>query len=324
MFLALWALGFLTVVAYMLAAAVRQRLLFVQRLNERASARLIAEAGARQAIFQFLRNSPKDYSALKDKWSNEPSLFKDITLGEGKFTVWSEYFSLGGARKRLFGLVDEERKVNLNTASMVILERLFQAVLGCDDLKARELAASVVDWRDKDSQLSYPLSAEDSYYSFLKAPYRAKNSDFEVLEELLLVKGFDGVTFNKIRDYVTIYSNGKININTAPWPVLVAAGLSPDLATKLIQFRQGEDGEEATSDDRVITSLDALTNGLAAYFDLSNSEKQQLGLACAEIFTTNSDYFSIHSSASFRSRDDLAGVDCVVNRQGKVLSWREF
>ena len=51
-----------------------------------------------------------------------------------------------------------------------------------------ELAASIVDWRDGDSEVS-PGGAESEYYLLLSDPYYCKNGPFETIEEFLLIKG---------------------------------------------------------------------------------------------------------------------------------------
>jgi type II secretory pathway component PulK len=51
-----------------------------------------------------------------------------------------------------------------------------------------ELAASIIDWRDEDSEIT-PGGAEDEYYLLLPQPYNCKNSPLETVEEILLIKG---------------------------------------------------------------------------------------------------------------------------------------
>ncbi|MDB5299208.1 MAG: comEA protein, partial [Phycisphaerales bacterium] len=53
---------------------------------------------------------------------------------------------------------------------------------------SQEVADGIVDWRDSDSTLT-GQGAESDYYQALARPYTAKNSPFESIEELYLVKG---------------------------------------------------------------------------------------------------------------------------------------
>jgi type II secretory pathway component PulK len=81
-----------------------------------------------------------------------------------------------------FGLRDEASRINLNTASTDMLLKLPRST--------SELAASIVDWRDRDDDVTTG-GAESGYYLLLADPYYCKNGPFETVEELLLVKGAD-------------------------------------------------------------------------------------------------------------------------------------
>ena len=51
-----------------------------------------------------------------------------------------------------------------------------------------QIAYSIIDWIDSDSNTS-PDGAEDDYYMSLPNPYHCKNSYLDSIEELLLVQG---------------------------------------------------------------------------------------------------------------------------------------
>ena len=55
----------------------------------------------------------------------------------------------------------------------------------------------------------------------------------EVLDELLLVKGVTRDIFDKVKDRVTVYGTGQVNINTAGMRVLQSLGMSEELAEKI-------------------------------------------------------------------------------------------
>jgi type II secretory pathway component PulK len=78
-----------------------------------------------------------------------------------------------------FGITDEASKVNLNTASLDMLSRL--------PGMTTELAASIVDWRDTDSDVTSG-GAESEYYLMLADPYECKNGPLETVEELFLIR----------------------------------------------------------------------------------------------------------------------------------------
>lgn len=89
-----------------------------------------------------------------------------------------------------YGVTDEAAKVNLNIASRSQLLALFDSIRH-DNVTSEELADALIDWRDKDDEIS-PRGAESSYYLQQEPAYRAKNGPLTSVEELLMIKGFDG------------------------------------------------------------------------------------------------------------------------------------
>jgi DNA uptake protein ComE-like DNA-binding protein len=79
-----------------------------------------------------------------------------------------------------YGITDECSKLNLNTATLAMLQRL----PGMTD----EFAASIVDWRDTNSDVT-ANGAESEYYLRLPDPYECKNGPLETVEELFLIRG---------------------------------------------------------------------------------------------------------------------------------------
>jgi len=114
-----------------------------------------------------------------------------------------------------------------------------------DEDEAVALVDALADWLDRDDQ-ERDHGAESGYYQGLDNPYPCANGPLLYPEELLLVKGFTrkivygDEEHEGIIDYLTIYSHdGKININTAPVPVLqaLAPNMTGELAGELIRFR---------------------------------------------------------------------------------------
>lgn len=114
-----------------------------------------------------------------------------------------------------------------------------------DEEQAAALVDALADWLDRDDQ-ERDHGAESGYYQGLEHPYSCANGPLLYPEELLLIKGFSrkivygDEEHEGIIDYLTIYSHdGKININTAPAPVLqaLAPNMTGELAGELIRFR---------------------------------------------------------------------------------------
>ncbi len=97
------------------------------------------------------------------------------------------------------------------------------------------LSEAVIDWQDLDNETIGAMGAEASYYQGLAQGYLPANSKFHSVEELKLVRGFEGAKYLQIADYVTAVptSDTKVNINTAP--ALLLASLDPKLDVKAVQ-----------------------------------------------------------------------------------------
>lgn len=333
LFLSLWSLCLLSIFAVSLGYGARQKIIVVQRLDERSKLRYIAEAGVRQAIIEVKRDDEqdeeesekKDYDSLNDSWCNNAGVFSGRRVGDGIFNVSYRYLDgntgLVGTR---YGLVDEERKININKADETLLRNLFCAVLNFSKMDAQEFAASIIDWRDSDSELSIPMgSAEDYDYRNREYSYEAKDAEFEVLEELLLVSGITREIFEGIKDYVTIYGNGKININTTSKEVLLALGLRPYVVEKIFSFRQGDDGIIGTLDDNVLKKSSDIVPKISQFADLSDSELAEFSNISNQYLVTKSENFIVKSIAKLNNRKNTTEVTCVINRSGDILYWRE-
>jgi len=133
---------------------------------------------------------------------------------------------------------DEAGKINLNTASEPLL-RSFFTVLGLPEPQVRTMVDSILDWRTQDS---YPrlYGAKNAYYLSLNPPYVAKNGNFETVEELAWVRGFEASPLiPQLSRWLTVAPiQGGINLNTAPLEVLLAMGFTREIALNIIASRQ--------------------------------------------------------------------------------------
>jgi general secretion pathway protein K len=109
-----------------------------------------------------------------------------------------------------------------------------------------DIVPSLIDWTDADEHVTclpfvknHNLGAESDYYTTLSPPYKAANSPFDSIDQLLLVKGVPPAAFKTLQPFLTIYGDGQININTAPLPVLesMSEKMDPALAKLIIERR---------------------------------------------------------------------------------------
>ncbi|OGW74890.1 MAG: hypothetical protein A2Z72_06285 [Omnitrophica bacterium RBG_13_46_9] len=322
--IALWSISLLSVFALISGSQVRYMMTLVKRLDERTQLRFIAEAGVRLAIAE-LKTEEKNYHAMTDMWSNNPQAFKDTSAGEGTFSICYDYVYDRSKKPELkYGLVDEERKININMADRAVLKRLFMLTMDIDEEEAQDLAASIIDWRDGDEELSVPVgSAESTHYRGLTYPYDAKNGLFEVMDELYLVKGIDRDVFEKMKDYVTIYGSGRINVNTAPKEVLMAAGLGERIANDIISFRMGRDKMIGTDDDGIFETTSSIVPKLSQFVSLSPSDISEISVVVDQCLAVNSSAFKIRSISKSKSGKSSYMTIAVVDKKGKILYWQE-
>jgi general secretion pathway protein K len=174
-----------------------------------------------------LRLSPK-YDGLDELWAFP---VPEYPLGDG---------TLSGS------ITDESGKININSligtgdkaveARREQLRRLFELLqLNPDSVDP------IIDWLDKNSE-PLPFGAEEGFYRGMTPPYSPKNGPLDTLEELHMIKGITDEVYKKIAPYLTIYGDGKLNINTADKLVLqtLAEGVDETMVRKAIEGRPYE------------------------------------------------------------------------------------
>lgn len=327
--LALWILGFLSLLAVSLGVGIRQRITLLERLESRDKLQLIAESGIRKAIVLLnhdIKQSEGQFTLeVKAFRFNNEKEFGSIALKDGTAEVSYEYHDGPGyLAVKKFGMIDEESKINVNKATEIILRSLMKNVLSLDDTKAHDLAQAIVDWREYTEGEIEGFYSE-SYYENLADSYPVKKADFELIDELLLVEGFNSSTFEDLRPYLTVYGDGGVNINTASRPVLMALGMEGELADKVLSARRGADGIDATADDYVFQKTDGLAGELKGFLELSEAEASLLErLNQEKKFDTNSRYYSIRAQGTLNNSDSSKVITCVFNTQeSKIEYWKE-
>jgi len=86
---------------------------------------------------------------------------------------------------------------------------------------------------------------------------RRTAKEFKVKQELMLIEGIDQELYSQFEGLITVYGEGKVNINTAQPEIFQVLGLSEGLVDTIIDFRKGDDDEEGTEDDEVFGNGDA-------------------------------------------------------------------
>jgi len=158
-----------------LAFARTMRVAAIVSANHVASleAECVAAGALEYVIGQLSTTSDEDTTALEGA-----DLYQARELGQSYF--WVLRSNLEDDREFEYGVTEEAGKINLNSASLEMLLKL--------PGMTSELAASIIDWRDEDSEISTG-GAENEYYLALSEPYDCKNGPLETVDEILLIKG---------------------------------------------------------------------------------------------------------------------------------------
>jgi Tfp pilus assembly protein PilX len=301
----LWTLAILVLLSLSLGytTALEQRLVSYQR--DRLTALYLAKAGYQRALVELERDPPAQADSYLDSWAHNPETFREASLGPGSFTVSYPVPGPDGSADVAYGVVDEDRKININTAPKAILARL--------PGMTEDLADALLDWRARRTSL---VVIEDR--------------PFKVLEELWLVERMSPEVRQGLQPFVTVYSDGKVNLNTAPEAVLTAVGMSAGLMSKVLRFRGGRDGIRGTGDDQSFTTLGSAGQELNAFDSLTPLEAAQLSnLITQNRFKVASSVFRIHAQGTVRDGKITRAVEGVVrrgtgpSRPVALLSWHE-
>ena len=311
---------------------MRQKIQVLSRLDARQKLRLIGDAGVQKALYTLLRYREHSFihDSLGQSWSQNDAEFKGIGVGDGQFSVFYEPAvpkgekPLPGETPKRYGLVDEERKININSVkSPEVLTRLFKEVAGIEEDESSALVDSVRDWRDEDDDTS-SSGAESRYYKDLIPPYVPRNGKLVTLAELLWVKGMTPEIYKKILPYITLDSSGQVNLNTASKPVLAAVGFPPSLCDKIVAFRNGHDKLEGTEDDRFFPYLASVVQSLANASYLDDNAKLILKtMIDSGAITVRSQNFTAQVFARLKYGVQSLRVVAVFNDKGVIKRWEE-
>jgi len=175
--LVLWAVAVLSLLAAGLCFALRQNLAVSNIENDRIIAHQLARAGVERAIASIMDDARATDSPA-DLWYDDPSVFQDIKLTGGTFTV--THYGYDDPPTVQFGVGDESAKLNVNIATRDQMMKL-------PDMTS-PIASAIIDWRDPDEQPE-PDGIERGYYAGLAHPYVIRNGPLRTIRELLGVKG---------------------------------------------------------------------------------------------------------------------------------------
>ena len=239
----LWTVTILMVIGLSFAQMVRTELNAGINFGTTLENQLLAEAGLEKAlaeiVYRFTQREKRIPMDARDYLKTDGTWYEG-TLGKGYYR---------------FRIIDESGKLNINKltdrSGIILINFLLKK--GVSSEMAETAVDSILDWKDED-ELHRLNGAESDYYQLLPTPYKAKNADFETLEELLQVRGIsDGMLFGEgdfsLIDILSVHAPGnKINLLSAPRNLIAAIpGISLPMADRILELRNG--AEDMTETD---------------------------------------------------------------------------
>lgn len=300
------------------AYSMKVEMRLAQQANYEAEFEWLGRSGVELArcvlIEQFKNRSVAGSSidALNQKWAGGEggtNIMPDINL---------EDVQLGDSRISI-RIVDAERKYNINramppTLTPAVLNKAM-IYIGVDASEAAVVTDSIMDWIDQNDDPG-GSGTESKDYLLQDPPYAAKNGPMDDLTEMLLIKGIQenpaifwgshssnyvpsafmnrGPGFRErdmpvysvgLNDLFTTVSFGKVNVNTAQPDVLQMLLGDTNAVSLLLQRRQGQDGQDGTSDDMPFNNPTEITSTLNGIADPAFVN---------QVFTVNSFVFEVN------------------------------
>ena len=237
--------------ATILAATIAQRQKFtaentayLMRQNQSLWYAKSAETFFSELLVEDAENAG-DVDYLQENWAKPMPAFP---VEDGYVT--GQLYDESG-KFNLNSLVDDSGQVN------VAAKEWFERLLTNVGLNA-QLSEAVIDWQDADNETLGPMGAEESYYRGLRNAYLPANSKFHAVEELKMVRGFEGEKYLQIAPYVSAIAvqDAKVNINTAPAIVLASLAESLDVETVEAVLEQRQQNMEHFSNVDELWSLE--------------------------------------------------------------------
>jgi general secretion pathway protein K len=239
-------ISIIVAVTIQLNRSMRSEVYEAANLSDGIRLRYVAQSGfyAGEALLLADKNA---FDALTEDWAKTEmlALKSEGLFDNSSFTLLIE---------------DEGGKIPVNRLvvgsgyNAPVRDLLLRLLTGPDfhlsQAQAGEIVDAVKDWIDADDDVT-GTGAEGGYYAGLERPYAAKNAPLDCIEELLMVKGITRELFYGtgespgLLSCLTVYGDAsvvKININTAPKPVLraLSAEMTGDAVELLDEYRRDE------------------------------------------------------------------------------------
>ncbi len=317
----LWALTLLAVFAVQIGAMTQDKIAFLARAERHNLVRDAAQSAVLKAlaIIREERFKNKNDNLLE----RSLTLYHNAGLGDLSFGPAGAAVFYQADGKQIYGVTDEGRRLNINFADRPAIQKLL-LLLGASEDEADHLASAIFDWREYGESEIKGFSS-DNFYESLQFPYPQKKGKYETLDEVRLVAGMSQKIYGSLIDYVTIYGDQGINMNTVSWQVLTALGFTEEQAKMVEAIRRGADGKEGTADDFFFRDRNMLIGKIVQAFAMKSEEREAFQTVAEKIsFVDRAFLFRVESRAQLVSRKENTSITCVFDaNDDKIIYWRE-
>ncbi len=305
----LWILAVLVILVVSIGQRASTTFRYIRYQRDRQKALYLAKAAINRVIIELDKDN-NGYDALDDPWADNQEIFERVVLtdAENEFARVSYIREEKDKEEVKFGVVDEEGKLNINTASEELLIALLEHL---DIVDAPQIARNIRIWRGL-------IGDDNGVYEELG--YAPKRNEFSNTEELMLVKGITPQDYEKLKESITVYTDGLVNVNTCSDRILdivargVAKKLNPgeafarSLTVKILAAKENNNGYFKEKKDVNVTT--------------AGNEEQKILNALMQSMTTKSNNFFIRVTGKVGKIENK--VSAVYNRKEKKFRyWHE-
>ena len=255
----LWVLIILALIVGSFSFQVALEGMLVSRKKKQFKAEMLARSGvdyARAIIEQNQRARELEIEALED----DPDQFMQSALYVQRGLSTTSNITITNMGTFLVTIESAENGRNVNTLNRAQWIEIFE-MANVPSTEWDSLIDCLEDWIDEgDLHGLNGAESDDPYYE--EQGYPVKNGPLDSVEELLLIKHWnESILYGKsaddegdaiygIADLLTVWGDGKVNLNSASTNVLLSYAEYEDWELEgVLESRKGLDGIEGTLDD---------------------------------------------------------------------------
>ncbi len=193
--LVLWLITLFAVICAEFSSTMHTETVIVRNYKDGEQAYYTAEAGINRTIIELERASKTTRQNIAEDEDEEEPEFVYWEPGGGPYVFNIDDYICE------VKIEDENNRLGLNAflkkakTNPSLLKSLLDNKVGLEGEERDIVADSLIDWWDKDHNITGINGAENDYYESLEEPYKARNGEIPVIEELLMIRGVNEIIF---------------------------------------------------------------------------------------------------------------------------------